>query len=391
VTKVLAFALQKFAYPLTPRVGYSGMSKTMPQRKKQLNIAMVGSGFIARAHSNAFHQVHHFFDSPFELKTKVVCARDSAKLEAFAQQWDWQETTTDWQEVVSRPDIDVVDIAVPNALHAPIALAAAQAGKMIFCEKPLAMSVGEARGMADAVRGKPNLVWFNYRRAPAVAFARQLIDEGRFGEPFHYRSYYFNSSGADPAKGHTWRYKRAQAGSGAIGDLLSHSLDMATYLNGDITQLSAMTHTFAPGREVDDAAALMAHFANGSIGTFEASRFGIGRRNGIGFEMYGSKGRFAFDMEDMNRLQFTDAADHPSLQAPRNLLVNGPDQPYAANFWKPGHIIGYEHTFIATVGDFLRLLAKGEPFHPDFDDALRIQQLMQAVETSGAAGAWVKL
>jgi predicted dehydrogenase len=152
-----------------------------------------------------------------------------------------------------------------------------------------------------------------------------------------------------------------------------------------------MTHTFAPGREVDDAAASMAHFANGSIGTFEASRFGIGRRNGIGFEMYGSKGRFAFDMEDMNRLQFTDAADHPSLQAPRNLLVNGPDQPYAANFWKPGHIIGYEHTFIATVGDFLRLLAKGEPFHPDFDDALRIQQLMQAVETSGAAGAWVKL
>jgi predicted dehydrogenase len=363
----------------------------MPQQKKRLNVAMVGSGFIARAHSNAFHQVHHFFDSPFELKTTVVCARDAAKLDRFAQQWDWEETAADWQAVVSRPDIDIIDIAVPNALHAPIALAAAQAGKMVLCEKPLAMSVDEARAMADAVRDKPNLVWFNYRRAPAVAFARQLIDEGRLGEPFHYRSFYFNSSGADPAKGHTWRYKRAQAGSGAIGDLLSHSLDMATYLNGDITQLSAMTHTFAPGREVDDAAALMALFANGSIGTFEASRFGVGRRNGLGFEMYGSKGRLAFDMEDMNRLQFTDAADKPALQAPRNLLVNGPDQPYAANFWKPGHIIGYEHTFIATLGDFLQSLATGELFHPNFDDALRIQQLMQTVEASAASRTWDNL
>jgi predicted dehydrogenase len=363
----------------------------MPEPTKQLNIAMIGSGFIARAHSNAFHQVHHFFDSPSKLNTKVVCGRDRAKLAAFAQQWDWQETTTDWQSVLSRPDIDIIDIAVPNALHAPIALAAAHDGKMIFCEKPLAMSVAEARTMADTVRGKPNLVWFNYRRAPAVAFARQLINEGRIGEPFHYRSYYFNSSGADPAKGHTWRYKRAQAGSGAIGDLLSHSLDMATYLNGDITQLSAMAHTFAPEREVDDAVALMAHFENGSLGTFEASRFGVGRRNGIGFEMYGAKGRLAFDMEDMNRLQFTDASEQPALQAPRNLLVNGPDHPYATNFWKPGHIIGYEHTFIATLGDFLQALARGEPFHPNFDDALRIQQLMQAVETSAASGTWTTL
>jgi predicted dehydrogenase len=363
----------------------------MPEHKQQLNIAMVGSGSIARAHSNAFHQVHHFFDSPFELNTKVVCARERVKLETFAQQWDWEETATEWQSVVSRPDVDIIDIAVPNALHAPIALAAAATGKMIFCEKPLAISVDEARTMADAVRGKPNLVWFNYRRAPAVTFARQLIDEGRLGDPFHYRSYYFNSSGPDPAKGHTWRYKRSQAGSGAMGDLLSHSLDMATYLNGDIAQLSAMTHTFTPERDVDDAVALMAHFANGSVGTFEASRFGVGRRNGIGFEMYGSKGRLAFDMEDMNRLQFTDASDEPALQAPRNLLVNGPDQPYATNFWKPGHLIGYEHTFIATLGDFLQSLAGKQPFHPNFDDALSIQQLMEAIEISAASGVWTRL
>jgi predicted dehydrogenase len=363
----------------------------MAEDKKQLNIAMVGSGFIARAHSNAFHQVSHFFDLPFRLRTKIVCGRNPAKLEALARQWDWEETSADWQAVVARADIDVVDIAVPNALHAPVALAAAKAGKIIWCEKPLAMSVDEARKMADAVRGKPNLVWFNYRRAPAVAFAKQLVDSGKIGHAFHYRSYYFNSSGVDPAKGNTWRYRRSDAGTGAIGDLLSHSLDMAEYLNGPITRLSAMTHTFVPKREVDDAVALMAQFANGSIGTFEASRVGVGRRNGLGFELYGSKGRLAFDLEDMNRLQFTDAADVPALQAPRNLLVNGPDHPYATNFWKPGHIIGYEHTFIATLADFLQALATGSQFHPNFDDALRIQEISEAVATSAASTQWVEL
>jgi len=360
----------------------------MRQAKKQLKIAMIGGGSIARAHSNAFHQVNHFFDTPFDLNTKVICARDRGRLEAFSRQWEWDEISTDWQSVVSRPDIDVVDIAVPNALHAPIALAASAAGKMIWCEKPLATSAAQAKEMARAAKGKPNLVWFNYRRAPAVAFGRHLIDSGKLGQPFHYRSYYFNSSGADPAKGRTWRYQRAQAGSGALGDLLSHSLDMATYLNGDITELSALAHTFAPQRDVDDAVALMARFGNGSVGTFEASRFGIGRRNGIGFEMYGSKGRLAFDMEDMNRLQFTDASDETSLEAARSLLVTGPGQPYATNFWKPGHIIGYEHTFIATLGDFLQCLAGNEEFHPDFADACRIQQLMEVIESSAASGAW---
>jgi predicted dehydrogenase len=367
------------------------MSKIVPERKRQLNIAMVGNGFIARAHSNAFHQTGHFFEGPFDLKTKVVCGRDPARLEIFCRQWGWAEISTEWQSVVERSDIDVVDIAVPNALHAPIALAAAKAGKMIWCEKPLALSVEEATTMAQAVTGLPNLVWFNYRRIPAVVLAKRLIDEGRIGQPFHYRSYYFNSSGADPAKGHSWRYRRGEAGSGAIGDLLSHSLDMASYLNGELAQLSALKHTFAAQREVEDATAVMAYFANGSIGTFEASRFGVGRRNGMGFEMYGSKGRLAFDMEDLNRLEFTDATEEPALQAPRSLLVNGPDHPYATNFWKPGHIIGYEHSFIATLGDFLQSLADGSHFHPDFEDALRIQRVMQAVEDSAASGRWLKL
>jgi predicted dehydrogenase len=269
-------------------------------------------------------------------------------------------------------------------------MASAKAGKMLFCEKPLALSLAEAQTMAAAAKGLPNLVWFNYRRVPAVAFTKQLITEGKLGKVYHYRSYYFNQSGVDPAKGQTWRYRASVAGSGAIGDLLSHSVDMAIYLNGDIAELSAMKHTFIPGREVDDAVSVMAQFANGSLGTFEASRFGVGRRNGLGFEIYGEKGSVAFDLEDMNRLQFYDATEPANLEAYRNILVTGPGHPYSANFWKPGHLIGYEHTFIATLGDFLQNLAKGEPFHPNFDDAVQTQALLEAVETSAAARNWTK-
>lgn len=349
---------------------------------------MVGSGFIAGAHSNAFNQVGRFFDVPFSLHLKVLCGRDPAKLEIFAQKWGWAETSTDWQNAVTRSDIDIVDIAVPNLLHAPIAIAAAEAGKMIWCEKPLAMSVAEAQRMADAAEEVPNLVWFNYRGVPAVAFAKQLIEEGRLGHIYHYRSHYFNQSGVDPAKGQTWRYRRAEAGSGAMGDLLTHSLDMAVYLNGDISELSAMQHTFIPGREVDDAVSLLARFANGSMGNFEASRFGVGRRNGIGFEIYGSKGNLAFDLEEMNRLRFFDATVPANLQADGSILVTGPNHPYWSNFWKPGHAVGYEHTFIATLGDFLGCLAKDQPFHPNFQDGLKIQALLATVESSTRSRQW---
>jgi predicted dehydrogenase len=363
----------------------------MPSAKKQLNIAMIGSGSIARAHSNAFHQVEHFFETPYSLNLKVICARNQSKLEAFARQWGWAESATDWESVVGLKDIDAVDIAVPNALHAPIALTAAKAGKMVFCEKPLALSLAEAQKMAAAARDVPNLVWFNYRRVPAVAFAKQLIDEGRLGQAYHYRAYYFNQSGVDPTKGQTWRYQRDEAGSGAIGDLLSHSVDMAIYLNGEIAELSATKHTFIPGRDVDDAVMVMARFVNGSLGSFEASRFGVGRRNGNGFEMYAAKGSLGFDLEDMNRLRFYDASDPANLQADRNILVTGPGHPYSANFWKPGHLVGYEHTFIATLGDFLQNLAKGEPFHPNFDDTMRTQAILETIEASAQSKSWIKV
>jgi predicted dehydrogenase len=359
--------------------------------KHRLNIAMIGTGFIAKAHSNAFRQVDHFFDNPHELSLKVICGRNQEKLASAAAQWGWAETATDWQEVVKRPDIDVVDIAVPNALHAPIAIAAAQAGKIVWCEKPLATSLAEAGSMAKAMREVPTLVWFNYRRIPAVAFAKRLISEGRIGQTYHYRATYLNQSGNDPSKATTWRYRRSEAGMGAAGDLLSHSIDSALYLNGSITELTAISHTFAPGRDVDDATLLLVSFANGSVGTFEATRYGVGCRNRKTFEINGSKGMLRFNLEEMNQLEFLDATEPPNQQGVRNVSVTGPDHPYSNNFWKPGHIIGYEHTFIATLGDFLGTLDRKEPLQGDLEGALEVQRVLDAVERSAASRAWVKL
>jgi predicted dehydrogenase len=359
--------------------------------KQKLNVAMIGTGFIAKAHSNAFRQVTHFFDVPYELDLKVICGRNQAKVESAAAQWGWDEVSTDWQAVVARPDIDAVDIAVPNVLHAPIAIAAAKAGKMVWCEKPLATSLQEAESMAAAVHNIPNLVWFNYRRIPAVVFAKRLLDEGRLGQPFHYRALYLNQSGNDPSKATTWRYRRSEAGLGAAGDLLSHSIDSALYLNGPITELTAMAHTFVPGRDVDDATYFLARYANGSVGTFEATRYGVGCRNRHAFEINGSKGMLRFNLEQMNQLEFFDAAETPNLQGMRNITVTGPDQPYSNNFWKPGHIIGYEHTFIATLGDFLEALARKESRYPDFDDAVAVQRVLDAVERSAESRGWVKM
>ena len=350
---------------------------------------MIGSGFMGDAHSNAFCQVSHFFPGPFELCRKVICARDRARLEATASRWGWEEAETDWRAAVGRPDIHVVDIAVPNAMHAPIAIAAAEAGKIVLCEKPLAMSLEEAHKMADAARGVPNLVWFNYRRIPAVAFARQLVAEGKLGQAFHYRAVYLNSSGVDSSKTKAWRYHREQAGSGASGDLLSHSIDLALLLNGPISELVAMSHAFVPERDVDDATAFLARFANGSIGTFEASRFGVGRKNRHGFEMHASGGMLRFNFDDMNWLEYFDAKEAQSLQGSRRMLITGPDQPYAQNFWKPGHPIGYEHTFIATLGDFLSSLERNEVFHPNFDDAVQVQKVLEAAEKSASSRGWV--
>ncbi|MGA8489886.1 MAG: Gfo/Idh/MocA family oxidoreductase [Terriglobales bacterium] len=359
--------------------------------KTKLNIGMIGSGFIGKVHSNAFRQVGHFFEVPYEVRLQVICGRDRAKLETAASRWGWSEIETDWEKVIARKDIDAVDIAVPNALHSAIAIAAAEAGKMVLCEKPLASTLEEAEIMTKAVQHTPNMVWFNFRRVPAIVFAKQLIMEGRIGQPFHYRALYLNQSGNDPAKANTWRYKRSEAGMGAAGDLLSHSIDIALYLNGPIKELAAMTHTFARGRDVDDAALLMARFANGSIGTFEATRYGVGCQNRNTFELNGSKGMLSFTLDDMNQLDFFDATEPINLQGRRSIAVTALDHPYGKNFWKPGHVLGYEHPFIATLADFLNSIGGQEPFQVNFEDALVVQRILDAIERSSASRGWVRV
>lgn len=358
-------------------------------QSRTLNVAMVGYGFMGRAHSNAFHQATRFFDLPFNLNLKIVCGRNQEKLESMASQWGWEDTATNWEDVVNRADIDIVDICTPNYLHEPIARAAASAGKMVFCEKPLATSVAEAERMTEAARNVPTLVWFNYRRVPAVALARQLIEQGEVGKSYHYRALYLQSWGMNPADPAAWRFNPREAGSGVLGDLLSHSLDLATWLNGPISDLCAQVHTFAQGRRVDDSVTVMTQFSNGSVGTFEATRFATGNLNRNSFEINGSAGSISFDMEKMNHLAVFDMGDDVRLQGGHNILVTGPAHPYVGNFWPPGHIIGYEHTFIATLVDFLRALSSGEQFHPNFEDALAIQRLLEVVEESHRRRSWV--
>lgn len=355
--------------------------------KKKLRIATIGQGFMGKAHSNAFRQAKHFFDLPFELELALLCGRDQQSLETMAARWGWESTSTDWREAVSRWDIDVIDIAAPNNLHTPIALAAAAAGKMIWCEKPLANTIEDSARMVEAARGLRTLVWFNYRRVPAIAFARQLVEQDRIGTPYHYRATYLQEWGNDPTRPPNWKTDLAQAGSGVLGDLLCHSIDTALYLNGPITEVSAIQKTFAQNRAIDDATLALARFGNGSVGSFEATRYATGAKNRNSFELHGSNGAVRFDLEDLNRLEFTDATGPRNLQGPRSILVTGPDHPYWSNFWKPAHIIGYEHTFIATVADFLFALDRGEPFEPDFGTAHRVQLVLDAVARAAASGS----
>ena len=343
---------------------------------------------MGKAHSNAWVQAPHFFELPFEIERKVICARDRVRLDAMAATWGWSEAALDWRAVVERSDVDVVDVCVPNALHAPIAVAAAQAGKMVLCEKPLATSAAEASRMVEAARRVRTGVWFNYRRCPAIALARDWVEQGRMGRIFHYRAKYLQQSWADPTRAAGWRTDKAQAGSGAMGDLLSHLIDTALHLNGPIAELTALAQTFDPAREVDDAALVLARFANGSVGTFEATKLAVGEVNRNALEMNGAGGMLRFDLEDMNRLELLDASDPAAVRGVRRLLVTGPDHPYWNAFWKPGHTIGYEHTFIATLGDFLAAVGRDEPFHPDFEDGLRVQEVLEAVSRSAASRQW---
>jgi predicted dehydrogenase len=359
--------------------------------KPELRVALLGTGFMGKAHSNAYCQAGHFFDLPYRLRRKLICDVDPAALAITAERWEWEETAADWQAAIDRKDIDLVDIALPNHLHAPAAIAAARAGKIVLCEKPLATSVSDAREMAAAARRVPNKVWFNYRRLPAIAFTHELITNGRLGTVFHYNAAYMQQWGADTTRAATWRMNPALAGSGAAGDLLTHCLDTALFLNGSIRSVSASARTLIPGREVDDAFMALVHFENGSAGMFEASRLGIGYRNAKMFQIHGAGGMLRFNLERLNHLEFFDATTATTEQGPRDLLVTDPKHPIFGNFWRPGHIIGYEHTFIASLAAFLECLSRGEEFHPNFDDGLRVQQVLDAMQRSAEMKQWVNV
>jgi len=375
---------------------------------KKLNIGLMGCGFMGRTHSNAYNKVNKFFDLDYQPVLKAACARkeDKHKLEPFAENWGWESTETDWHKMIERDDIDVIDIVSPNNTHHDIAMAAAAAGKIVLCEKPLAMNAAEAVEMAEAVEkaGVANMVWFNYRRVPAISLAKQLIDEGRLGRVFHYRAKYLQDwtiSPDVPQGGQTlWRLDASVAGSGVTGDLLAHSIDTAIWLIGGIDKVTAMTETFIKERAlqdepgvrkpvtIDDACAFLARFKNGALATFESTRYARGRKNQNTFEVNGEHGSIAFDLEDAHQLQYFDHRDDDHVHGWRTILVTDSDHPYMEHWWVPGCVIGYEHTFINALADFLKGLETGEPARPNFRDALETQHVCDAVLESARTEAW---
>jgi predicted dehydrogenase len=373
---------------------------------KPLNIGMIGYGFMGRAHSNAYSKVNHFFDLQYRPVLKAICARDEAKAKAFAATWGYESVETDWRKLIARKDIDAIDICTPNNMHREIALAAAAAGKTILCEKPLAMNSQEGAEMAAAVEqaGVANMVWYNYRRIPAVTLAKNLIDEGRLGRIFHYRAVFLQdwTISTDLPQGGTglWRLDAAAAGSGVTGDLLAHCIDTALWLNGSIDRVTAMTETFVKERKhnltgkvepvgIDDACAFLARFNNGSLATFESTRYARGHKALYTFEINGEKASIQWDLHDLHRLSYFDHRDESTLRGWRSIHVTDGDHPYMSKWWVPGLQIGYEHSFVHQVADFLEGLANNKPASPTFRDALETQKVCDAVLESGRTSQWV--
>ncbi|HEX3849804.1 MAG TPA: Gfo/Idh/MocA family oxidoreductase [Polyangiaceae bacterium] len=366
---------------------------------KKLNVALIGYQFMGRTHSNAWRQVGRFFDLPCEPVLKVVCGRSESELERAASKLGFEQFSTSWQEVVARKDIDVIDICTPGDSHLPIALAAAEAKKVVFCEKPLANTLAEAERMLHAVRraGVLHMLCHNYRRVPAVALAKQLIDEGWIGTIQHFRGVYLQDWIVDPAFPRVWRLEKAKAGSGALGDIGSHSLDLARYLVGEIAEVTGTMKTFVKERplpgssstapvDVDDAALALLKFENGALGSVEASRFAPGRKNHNRFEINGKKGSIAWDLEHMNELELYEEEGPNS--GFRTVQVTDATHPYLSAWWPPGHIIGYEHSFTHTVRDLIQAIAEQKLPTPNFEDGVRNQKVLDAIERSSASGHW---
>ncbi len=374
---------------------------------KTLNLAVIGYGFMGRAHSNAYRQVNHFFDTEHKFNLKTLCARNKERADAFAATWGYEDVETDWKAVMARDDIDAVDICTPNDSHMEIAIAAAEAGKMILCEKPIARTGKEGEAMLAAVEkaGVPNLVWYNYRFIPAVTHAKNIVDSGELGKIFHYRANFLQdwTIGADLPQGGEglWRLDVKAAGSGVTGDLLAHCIDTARWINGEIASVSAMTETFIKEREhtltgkvepvgIDDACAFLARFKNGSLAIFESTRYARGHKALKTFEINGEHKSLAWDLHDLNRLSYFDHNVPGETRGWSSIHVTDGDHPYVGKWWVPGLCIGYEHSFVHGVYEFLRSLddPKSEKRYPDFKDALGTQYVCDAVLDSARDDSW---
>jgi predicted dehydrogenase len=369
---------------------------------KTINIGIVGTQFMGRAHSNAWMDVDKFYDLPARPVMKAACDNVAENLGPFCERFGWQSKETDWQKLVARDDIDVVDICTSNAVHMQIAVAAAKAGKHIICEKPVAMNADEARAMFDAAEaaGVHHMVAFNYRRVPAIALAKQMIEEGKIGKVFHFNAVYYQDWLVDPAFPYVWRHDKSIAGSGAHGDMNAHIVDLARFLVGEVEAVCGAEEVFIKERQLpdgsgkgtvtaDDALFSLARFADGALGSFMATRFASGRKNYLRFELFGSEGSLLFNLERLNEIQYYTRSEAGREQGFRTILATESDHPYINKWWPPGHIIGWEHTFIHEVGDFLTAIGTDQPITPSFYDGLRNQQVLDAMQESAASKTWI--
>jgi predicted dehydrogenase len=364
----------------------------MPKRR-MLSVALIGTKFMGRVHSNAWRQAPRFFDLPADIRMAAICGRDHAGTHRAAKTLGWETAVYDWKAITADSNIDIVDICTPNDSHVEIAIAAARAGKAILCEKPLARNSGEARRMVDAVKRSrvPNMVCFNYRRVPAVALAEQMIAAGEIGDRvYHFRARYAQDWIADENFPMVWRLQSKVAGSGALGDIGAHIIDLARFLVGEIASVSAVNETFVKRRptknrnygkvDVDDAVSVVGKFKNGAMLNLEATRFAPGRKNQLSFEINGSRGSLAFDLEKMNRLRFYDAKDAEHARGFRDIIVTEPSHPFIKNWWPAGHIIGYEHSFVHTIADFVNAIVARRQTQPDFADGLKTQRILDLIQ-----------
>jgi predicted dehydrogenase len=382
-----------------------------------LGIGLIGYAFMGAAHSQAWRSAPRFFDLPLQPDMTVLCGRNAEALQAAASKLGWSETETDWRKLLTRDDVQLIDVCTPGDSHAEIAIAALQAGKHVLCEKPLANTVAEAEQMAAAAaeaaaKGIRSMVGFTYRRVPAIGLARQLVAEGKLGTIRHVRAQYLQDWIADPEAPLSWRLDKEKAGSGALGDIGAHIVDLTQYITGDrITEVSGQLETFVKERPVaaahsglageagtergpvtvDDAAIFLARFGEGALGVFEATRFATGRKNAIRIEINGSKGSLAFDFESMNELHFYDATEPAETAGFRRILATESVHPYVAAWWPPGHLLGYEHGFTHQVVDLVTAIAEGTDPAPSFADGLQVQRVLAAVEDSSTSRQWQEI